>query len=168
MFYTRKHSWQKNNLCQSFLESDNVQLGPDDSGNEHTVFRDFPTSYYADWQWWDILNNAGAVDMTELAELTPIIQSIDTYEYNRKLGIAFEAQVGKGKLFFLNLNISKNINERPATNQLLRSLRAYLHSADFKPATTVPIHKLDALFMPDTTKGKKAQSNAAIQQLLNQ
>ena len=136
--------------------------------NQHPVFRDFPTSYYADWQWWDILNNAGAVDMTELAELTPIIQSVDTYEYNRKLGIAFEAQVGKGKLFFLNLDVSKKMSERPATKQLLRSITEYLHSEDFKPATTIPMHKLDALFMPDATKGKKAQSNAAIQQLLNQ
>ena len=106
--------------------------------------------------------------MTELAELTPIIQSVDTYEYNRKLGIAFEAQVGKGKLFFLNLDVSKKMSERPATKQLLRSITEYLHSEDFKPATTIPMHKLDALFMPDATKGKKAQSNAAIQQLLNQ
>lgn len=27
---------------------------------QHPVFHDFPTSYYADWQWYDILNNAGA------------------------------------------------------------------------------------------------------------
>lgn len=75
--------------------------------HQHPVFRDFPTSYYADWQWWDILNYAGAIDLTALTGLTPIIQSVDTYEVNRKLGIAFEAQVGKGKLFFLNLDLSK-------------------------------------------------------------
>ena len=26
---------------------------------EQPVFADFPTSYHTDWQWWDILENAG-------------------------------------------------------------------------------------------------------------
>lgn len=136
--------------------------------HQHPVFRDFPTSYYADWQWWDILNYAGAIDVTALTGLTPVIQSIDTYEVNRKLGIAFEAQVGKGKLFFLNLDLSKKMDERPATNQLLRSISQYVRSADFRPSTTIPLHQLDALFVPDATKGKQTEGNAAIQQLLNQ
>lgn len=136
--------------------------------HQHPVFRDFPTSYYADWQWWDILNYAGAIDVTALTGLTPIIQSVDTYEVNRKLGIAFEAQVGKGKLFFLNLDLSKKMDERPATNQLLRSISQYVRSADFRPSTTIPLHQLDALFVPDATKGKQTEGNAALQQLLNQ
>lgn len=136
--------------------------------HQHPVFRDFPTSYYADWQWWDILNYAGAIDVTALTGLTPVIQSIDTYEVNRKLGIAFEAQVGKGKLFFLNLDLSKKMDERPATNQLLRSISQYVRSADFRPSTTIPLHQLDALFVPDATKGKQTEGNAALQQLLNQ
>ena len=136
--------------------------------HQHPVFHDFPTSYYADWQWWDILNYAGAIDLTALTGLTPIIQSVDTYEVNRKLGIAFEAQVGKGKLFFLNLDLSKKMDERPATNQLLRSISQYVRSTDFQPSTTIPLYQLDALFAPDVTKGKQTQGNAAIQQLLNQ
>ncbi len=136
--------------------------------HQHPVFRDFPTSYYADWQWWDILNYAGAIDLTTLTGLTPIIQSVDTYEVNRKLGIAFEAQVGKGKLFFLNLDLSKKMDERPATRQLLRSISQYVRSVDFQPSTTIPMYQLDALFVPDAAKEKQTQGNAAIQQLLNQ
>ena len=136
--------------------------------NQHPVFRNFPTAEYADWQWWDILNYAGAVDLTAMAGLTPIIQSVDTYEVNRKLGIAFEAKVGKGKLFFLNLDIAKNINDRPATKQLLQSIRKYVGSDEFKPANDIQLHQLDALFSPNATKGGKAHGNAAIQQLLNQ
>ena len=108
------------------------------------------------------------VDLTALTGLTPIIQSVDTYEVNRKLGIAFEAQVGKGKLFFLNLDLSKKMDERPATKQLLRSISQYVRSTDFQPSTTIPLYQLDALFAPDVTKGKQTQGNAAIQQLLNQ
>lgn len=127
-----------------------------------------PHLNYADWQWWDILNYAGAIDLTALTGLTPIIQSVDTYEVNRKLGIAFEAQVGKGKLFFLNLDLSKKMDERPATNQLLRSISQYVRSTDFQPETTIPMYQLDALFAPDATKEKQTQGNTAIQQLLNQ
>lgn len=136
--------------------------------NQHPVFHNFPTAEYADWQWWDILNYAGAVDLTAMTELTPIIQSVDTYEVNRKLGIAFEAQVGKGKLFFLNLDISKNINERKATKQLLKSVKEYIDSAEFKSTNNIPMYQLDALFSADAKKEKQTQGNAAIQQLLNQ
>ena len=49
----------------------------------HPVFTDFPTNEYADWQWWDILNHATAMDLTALNNITPIIQSIDSYEQIR-------------------------------------------------------------------------------------
>ena len=43
----------------------------------------------------------------------PIIQSIDTYEYNQKLGIAFEARIGKGSLFILCADPDKDIEKTP-------------------------------------------------------
>lgn len=134
----------------------------------HPVFRDFPTSYYADWQWWDILNYTTAMDLTDLRALTPIIQSVDTYEENRKLGISFEATVGKGKLLVLCVDDNKNIDNRPAMRQLLLSVRNYMASDSFAPATSLQLHELDALF--DTTKGKDTgtHSNEAVKQLLNQ
>lgn len=136
--------------------------------NAHPAFRDFPTSYYADWQWWDILNNALAVDLTDLRILTPVIQSIDTYEVNRKLGIAFEAKVGTGCLFVLNLDIAKDLEERPATCQLLRSVMNYVTSFDFQPQTTLEVYELDALF--DKAKDNKSENKggSAVKQLLNQ
>lgn len=134
---------------------------------QHPVFHDFPTSYYADWQWYDILNNAGAVDLTEIPELTPVIQSIDTYEINRKLGIAFEVRTGTGKLFFLNLDITRQMEERPATRQLLLSLSHYLRSEDFQPILSVPIYQLDALFASAPLDEQHTDKSAAAQQLLN-
>lgn len=135
--------------------------------NEHPAFRDFPTSYYADWQWWDILNNARAVDLTDMRTLTPVIQSVDTYEENRKLGIAFEAKVGTGSLFVLNLDIAKELEKRPASCQLLRSVMNYVTSSDFQPQTTLGAYELDALF--DMTKDNKSENKggAAVEQLLN-
>lgn len=41
------------------------------------------------------------MELNDLTDITPIIQSIDTYEYNQKLGIAFEARIGKGSPIYL-------------------------------------------------------------------
>ena len=132
----------------------------------HPVFKDFPTGNFADWQWWDILNNSTAMELNGIEELTPIIQSIDSYETNSKLGIAFEANVGKGSLFVLAVDIDKEIGQRPATAQLLHSVINYMNSADFTPAVTLPYYKLDALFT-DVQKNDSKQNDSAIKLLLN-
>ena len=134
----------------------------------HPAFRDFSTSYYADWQWWDILNYTTAMDLTDLRSLTPIIQSVDTYEENRKLGISFEATVGKGKLFVLCADDNKHIDNRPAMRQLLLSVRNYVASDSFTPATSLQLHELDAIFCTAQGKAADTHSNEAVKQLLNQ
>lgn len=131
------------------------------------AFHDFPTGIYADWQWWDILNYATALEMNNLRTITPVIQSIDTYEENRKLGIAFETRVGKGNLFVLCVDPEKDLNNRPATRQLLHSVRNYVASSAFHPASELQFHELDALF--SSKSGEVSGYNSeAIKQLLNQ
>ena len=112
----------------------------------HPVFTDFPTASYADWQWHDILNYSTAMELNEFKALTPIIQSIDTYEFNRKLGIAFEAQVGNGKLFILAVDPEKDIEKRAATRQLLSSVEHYVASKQFNPVCKLQDYQLDTLF----------------------
>lgn len=137
--------------------------------HEHPAFRNFPTDAHADWQWWDILNHAHALQLDGCPELTPLIQSIDSYEYNQKLGIAFEAQVEKGKLFVLNVDIHKDLDQRPATRQLLRSIQNYVASDDFRPEVILPLHRIDSWLTPiKSTEKKNSAENAAIEQLLNQ
>ena len=136
--------------------------------HRHPVFRDFPTSYYADWQWWDILNYATAVDLTDIRALTPVIQSVDSYEFNRKLGVSFEACVGSGKLFVLAVDPVKDIEKRPAMQQLLMSVRNYVASDRFAPTVTLQPYELDALFDYDKIRKAETRSSEAVKQLLNQ
>ena len=136
--------------------------------HQHPAFRDFPTSYYADWQWWDILNYATAVDLTDMRTLTPVIQSIDTYEVNRKLGISFEANVAGGKLFVLCVDPEKDMEKRPAMQQLLTSVRNYVASDRFAPSVSLQPYELDALFDYSKIHRAETQSSEAIRQLLNQ
>lgn len=135
--------------------------------DEHAAFRDFPTSYYADWQWWDILNYTKALDLTEVKGLTPLIQSIDTYEENRKLGIAFEVKVGKGKLFVLCADVLKGMDKRPAMCQLLVSVKNYVASDEFNPTIEMLPFELDKLFADPRTVEKEKQTDKAARQLLN-
>lgn len=134
----------------------------------HPALDLFPTSYYADWQWWDILNYGQAVDLTELRELQPVIQSVDTYEVNRKLGISFEAKVGKGKLFVLCVDMDKDIDQRLAMKQLLTSVGSYVFSDRFVPRCSVPVYRLDEVFSLEKEGETVNKDNAAVRQLLNQ
>ncbi|MEG1616278.1 MAG: beta-galactosidase [Bacteroidales bacterium] len=135
--------------------------------DSHPVFRDFPTKNYADWQWWDILNHAVALDMNRLSGITPLIQCIDSYETNRKLGIAFEAKVGAGNLFVLSLDTEKKMQERLATKQLLETVKSYVGSDRFLPEKQLQPYELDLLFA-DQSQGGSDTAKGAILQLLNQ
>ena len=134
----------------------------------HPAFSQFPTAYYADWQWWDVLNHAHALDLTDIDGLTPVIQSVDTYEQNRKLGIAFEANVDRGRLFVLCVDAPADLTDRPATRQLLRSVEAYVASDAFRPAATCRPWEIERLFSPAPAPAAGSADNAAIRQLLNQ
>lgn len=133
--------------------------------DKHPAFEDFPTAYYADWQWWDILNYGTALEMSEINNITPLIQCIDSYETNKKLGIAFESQVDNGNLFVLSIDAEKDIEQRTATRQLLFSVRKYMSSNQFKPSERLHTYELDALFYQ--VDDKKDLNNSAVKQLLN-
>jgi hypothetical protein len=65
----------------------------------HPALAHFPTNYYSDWQWWDAMSTADAIQLDALsAEITPIVRIIDDWVTNRSLALLFEAKVGKGKI----------------------------------------------------------------------
>ena len=106
--------------------------------DEEPVFNDFVTSYHTDWQWWDILNNAKVIEMQDTPQaLRPFIQVIDAYDNNQKLGIGFEAKVNNGKLLVLAVDTKKDLENRPATRQLLKSIDRYVKGNQFDPKVNV-------------------------------
>ncbi len=116
--------------------------------NDHPVFADFPTEGHTDWQWWDILNNAKVIEMTDTpAEFRPFIQTIDSHDNNQKLGIGFEAKVNKGKLLVVALDTQKDMDKRPATRQLLLSIDTYVKSEKFNPAIELDESVIDSFLI---------------------
>jgi len=116
--------------------------------DQEPVFNDFTTSYHTDWQWWDILNNAKVMEMKDApGQLRPFIQVIDSYDNNEKLGIGFEAKVNGGRLLVLAVDTQKDMDKRPATQQLLHSIDKYVKSEQFAPKVDVEESFIQSLLL---------------------
>lgn len=124
---------------------------------QHPAFREFPSEFYTDWQWWNIVSNAVTLDLEGTPDkFRPLLQSIDTYDRCLKEGIIFEAKVGKGKLLMAAIDFEKNIANRPATSQLLFSLKKYISGTEFNPDQSLPAEFITAMFKaPTLTAGAK-------------
>jgi Glycosyl hydrolases family 2/Glycosyl hydrolases family 2, sugar binding domain/Glycosyl hydrolases family 2, TIM barrel domain len=113
---------------------------------EHPLFRDFPTEYHSDWQWWDPLSHSQVMILDGFpAELKPLIQPIDTWFENRLLALAFEAKTAGGKLMVCSINMKDSLDRRPVTKQLLRSMLNYMNSEAFAPKADVDIQRIKEL-----------------------
>jgi hypothetical protein len=113
----------------------------------HPVFRDFPTEYHADLQWWELMNRAQVMQFTDFPKgFQPLIQSIDTWFVNRKIGMLFEAKVGQGRLMVCSADLQSNPELRPVARQLYISIINYMNSNKFRPEYTVESAHVADLF----------------------
>ena len=114
---------------------------------EHPLFKNFPTEYHTNWQWWDLIMHSQSIGLDNTkADFRPIVQVIDNPYRNSKLGVVFEAKVGRGKLLFCGFDISASLESRPVARQLRYSIFNYLESANFNPANELTVSQLDELF----------------------
>jgi hypothetical protein len=111
------------------------------------LFNSFPTEYYSNWQWWDLLHTAQVMDLHGFpASLTPAVQLIDTWFSARKLALLFEAQVGKGKIMVSSMDLTHELEQRLGARQLYSSVLAYMKGKGFKPAVAVDIKDIQDLY----------------------
>ncbi|WP_310681123.1 sugar-binding domain-containing protein [Aliifodinibius sp. S!AR15-10] len=111
------------------------------------LFKNFPTEYHTNWQWWDIVHDVHPMVLNDFpADLTPKIQMIDTWFEARKLGLLFEATIGKGKLVVTSIDFEDDLDQRPAARQLYHSLLEYMESSDFDPDTPVNLSLIEELY----------------------
>lgn len=113
---------------------------------DHPVFNEFPTEIFANWQWYDLLENSKPLLMEHLpGELRPMIEPIDDWNKPRKLGSLFEVKVGNGKLLVCSIDITGNLKERPAARQFRQSLLSYMSSEKFNPSVFVELDTLEQI-----------------------
>jgi hypothetical protein len=113
----------------------------------HPVFAAFPTESHSNWQWWELIHGAAAMQLDQLpAALRPLVQPIDTWFEARRLGLLFETQVGRGKLMVCSMDLRTNLDERLVARQMLHSVLGYMQSAAFAPANPLGAAEIRGLY----------------------
>jgi len=103
----------------------------------HPALAEFPTAEDCDWQWTEIVRGVRAVNLDRLPrQLKPIVQAIDDWNRNYKLGLVFECKVGNGRLMVCSADL-ENAQAGPVARQLRRSLLDYMGSSRFQPQIAV-------------------------------
>ncbi len=104
----------------------------------HPALKEFPTESHSNWQWWDAMSHSQAMVLDQFpASFRPIVQVIDDWTTNRRLGLIFEGRVGNGKLLVSSIDLWDELAARPEARQLLYSLKKYMTSKEFKPAQEI-------------------------------
>ena len=114
---------------------------------KNPAFKNFPTSYHSDLQWWQLVNRAQVMHLEDFPkDFRPLVQPIDTWFLSRRLASLFEAKVGKGKIMVNSLNITPdNKSGNPAGKQLLYSLESYMLSPAFNPRQEISLKQINDL-----------------------
>jgi len=113
----------------------------------HPALARFPTDGYSDWQWYDLLESSRSMILDDLpADFRPVVQVIDNFARNHRLGNLLEARVGKGRLMICSLDLESDLSKRPAARQMLASLLSYMSSDRFEPAGELSVEALNRLF----------------------
>ena len=116
---------------------------------KHPALAGFPTDSYFDWQWTEIVKNARAVNLDKLpTALQPIVQPIDDWNRNYKLGLIFEARVGRGKLLVSSADLENDLDRRIVARQLRESILRYMAGIQFDPKTEISAEEFQQALFP--------------------
>jgi len=125
----------------------------------HPLFAQFPTEMHSNWQWYDLMQHSRLFVLDDTpADYRPLVQVIDNFARNHKLGAVFEARVGSGQLLVCGFDVLSQTNS-PAAQQFLRSLYAYAGSADFKPAGNISPEVLEKIFTAQAAINSKPKGS---------
>lgn len=115
----------------------------------HPMLSQFPTSTHSDWQWYELMNRSRVYILDELpAGYRPILQVIDNYARNHKLGVIFEGRVGSGRLLVCGLDLQPLIQKHdPAARQMLSGIYNYIASPAFKPVQEITDEQMRKMFV---------------------
>lgn len=114
---------------------------------QHPILAQFPTDSHSDLQWWELVNKAQVMLFSDFpSDFQPIVQSIDTWFVSRKIGMLFEARVGKGRLVMTTMDLSSRLDTRHAARQMRHSILAYMRSDRFAPTLTLDLQRVSDLF----------------------
>ncbi len=115
----------------------------------HPLFAGFPTDSHSNWQWWHLITRAAALNLDFLPPgFRPLVQVVDDWFTNRRLGLILEARAGAGKLIASGIDILDE-ETNPVARQLLHRMITYASSAVFEPVERLSNQEIESLFRVD-------------------
>lgn len=115
---------------------------------DHPALAQFPSQKYSTPQWYDLVSAADCAILDDTLEgFTPIVQMIDNFERNHKLGILWEAQVGNGCFLVCTSRLS-SAAERPEVRWFAKNILSYAKSDAFRPEQKMTPEQLQKIFLP--------------------
>lgn len=108
---------------------------------EHPIFKEFPTDFHTDWQWW-IMATKRAVILPH--PMKPIITEMDSYAFLRPMAQMIEFRCLKGKVLLSTMELHKS-QQYPEVRALQASIYTYLSGENFEPAEEITEEELSML-----------------------
>lgn len=107
----------------------------------HPLFANFPTESHSNWQWWELVHGAEALVLDGLPpELRPLVQVVDDWFTNRRLGLVFEARLNDCDILVCSSDITGDLAHRHAARQFRECLLDYMAGDAFHPQ-----HQIDRM-----------------------
>lgn len=115
---------------------------------DHPSLSSFATHKYATPQWYKIVSHSDCVILDDATDKTyrPIVQMVDNFERNHKLGIIMEGTVGEGKLFICTSRLSE-VASYPEIQCFTKSILDYVTSDAFAPKDALDMNALKPVFV---------------------
>ena len=137
-------------MFKSISENNNKPVSPGTmsilTDPDLPLLSDFPTEFHTNWQWWPIVKCSRPFILDNAPKnYFPLVQVVDNFERNHKLGLIFEFTVGKGKILVCMSDL-KSVQDKPEARQLYSSILKYMSSDRFKPPQNLSADELTALF----------------------
>ena len=117
----------------------------------HPALASFPTDMHSDWQWWNLVKRSRVMVLDSIAQVSPIVESVDNFVNNRRLAQIFETRIGKGCLIFSSIDLLTD-SSLPELRQMQYSLLKYMQSSEFHPVTTITENELRSLLLSESTE----------------
>ena len=108
---------------------------------EHPIFKEFPTDFHTDWQWW-IMASKRAVILPH--PMKTIITEMDSYAFLRPMAQMIEFRCLKGKVLLSTMELHKS-QQYPEVRALQASIYTYLSGENFEPAEEITEEELSML-----------------------
>ena len=125
----------------------------------HPLLKKFPTESHSNWQWYNLMQRSRLFILDETpADFRPIVQVIDNFARNHKLGVVFEGRVGSGKLLVCGLNLKEPAKAKdPAILRMRNCLLDYIASDAFQPGQSFSQEYLDELLGGADMQGSQSK-----------